>query len=58
MIPTSRNGRNLPEGSGKVTVSGRKAPEINGKWKQYSRPEDRGVIPATFGCFPSSRTGI
>jgi hypothetical protein len=39
--------------SGKITVSGRKLPEIDGKQKQYSRPEGRKIIPTTSGRFVS-----
>jgi hypothetical protein len=41
MIPNSENGL---ESSGEITVSGRKAPEIDRKRKQYSGPEDHGII--------------
>jgi hypothetical protein len=43
MIPTSRNDRNGPESSGIITVAGRKAAETDGKRKQYSGAEDRGI---------------
>jgi hypothetical protein len=48
MIPTS----------GKITLSRRKVLEVDGKQKQYSGPEDRGIIPATSSCFPPGRKGI
>ncbi len=32
------------ESSREITVSGTKAPEIDPKWKQYSGPEDHGII--------------
>jgi len=33
MIPTSGNDKNRPESSGKITISDRKVPEIDGKRK-------------------------
>jgi hypothetical protein len=44
MIPTSGNDRKRPDTSEKITVSSRKASEIDGKRKQYSGPEDRRII--------------
>jgi len=41
MIPNSGN---RVERSGEITVSGRKAPEIDQKRKEYSEPEDHGII--------------
>src|SRR5579871_6231116 len=49
MIPTSENGRKRQESSGKHTVSRGNTSEIDGKWKQYSGPENQGIfrrIPA------------
>jgi hypothetical protein len=42
-----------------VSTSGtdRKAPEINGKRRQHSGLEDRGIISTAFGCFLPKRTG-
>jgi hypothetical protein len=51
MIPTSRSDRNRPESSGKITFSGRKAPEVDGQRKQYCGREDREIIPATSDRF-------
>jgi hypothetical protein len=38
--------------------TGRKAPEIDGKRKQFSGSEARGFIPATSDHFPSEQTAI
>jgi hypothetical protein len=58
MMPLSLYYRNRPESSEKLTVYGRKAPEIDGKRKQYSESEDRGIISVTFGHFLPDRKGI
>jgi len=46
------------ESSGKMIFYGRKAPEIDGKQKQYSGSEDRRIIPTTSGRFLPDRAGI
>ncbi len=57
VVLSSGNDRNRPESSGKSTVSDGKAPEIDGKRKQYSGPEDRW-LSGNFWPFPTGRTGI
>ncbi len=42
----------------KITVSSKKALETDGERKQLFSPEDRGIIPATSGCFPPKITVI
>jgi hypothetical protein len=44
MIPVSENDRNRPERGEKMTESGRKTPELDETWKQYSGQK-------FFGCF-------
>jgi hypothetical protein len=41
-----------------MIVSDRKAPEIDGKRKQYSGSEDRRIIPTTSGRFLPDRAGV
>jgi hypothetical protein len=40
-------------GRGVRAGSGRKSPEFNGTWKQYSRLENLGNFPITFGELPA-----
>jgi hypothetical protein len=51
MIPASGNERISPKRSRKVTESGRKTPEIDGIWKQYSGWKFFGFFSVTFRPF-------
>jgi hypothetical protein len=42
---------------GKTNVSGWKAPEIDGTWKQYSGPECLQLFPVTFSSFVQEKLG-
>jgi len=44
--------------SGKISIYSRNAAEIDGKRKQYSGPEDPGIIRRLPVVSPPGRTGI
>ena len=52
MIPEDGYCRNRPERCGKITVSGRKARESTGNWKQYSSWKLPDFFPVDSGQFP------